>query len=149
MYIINAKISFLQKSYMTFAKKKSKLLLTDNPTNRTSRVNWTAWSHQWQPHNVLLPSENPMAKKLTTLQRRQNEREGVSNRRRLVVISTVFSGADQIKHQSSASLAFCAGIHRWPVNSPHKRPIARKMLPFDDVIMRLSISWLQWENWWL
>ena len=29
----------------------------------------------------------------------------------------------------------CEGIHRWPVNSPHKGPVARKMFPFDDVIM--------------
>ena len=28
----------------------------------------------------------------------------------------------QRKHQSSASLAFAWGIHRWPVSSPHKRP---------------------------
>ena len=39
------------------------------------------------------------------------------------------------KHQSSASLAFVLGIHRWPVNSPHKGPVTRKMFPFDDVIM--------------
>ena len=49
--------------------------------------------------------------------------------------STVYSGADQIKHQSSASLAFVWGIHRSPVNSPHKWPVTRKMFPFDDVIM--------------
>ena len=48
---------------------------------------------------------------------------------------TVGSGVDQRKHQSSASLAFVQGIHRWPVNSPHKRPVTRKMFPFDDVIM--------------
>ena len=48
---------------------------------------------------------------------------------------TVYSGADQRKHQSSASLAFVWGIHRWPVKFPHKGPITRKMLPFDDVIM--------------
>ena len=28
------------------------------------------------------------------------------------------------------------GIHRWPVNSPHKGPVTRQMFPFDDVIMR-------------
>ena len=50
--------------------------------------------------------------------------------------STVYSGADQRKHQSSASLAFVRGIHRWPVTSLHKWAIIRKMLPFDDVIMR-------------
>ena len=52
-----------------------------------------------------------------------------------IVYSTVHSGADQIKHQSSASLAFVRGIHRGPVNSPHKWPVTRKMCPFDDVIM--------------
>ena len=39
-----------------------------------------------------------------------------------VVYSTIHSGADQRKHQSSASLAFVRGINR-------------KMFPFDDVIM--------------
>ena len=51
------------------------------------------------------------------------------------VYSNVYSGADQRKHQSSASLAFVRGIHWWPVNSPHKWPVTRKMFPFDDVIM--------------
>ena len=49
---------------------------------------------------------------------------------------TVDSGADQRKYQSSASLAFVREIHRWPVNSPHKGPVTRKMFPFDDVIIR-------------
>ena len=49
--------------------------------------------------------------------------------------STVYSGADQRKHQSSPSLAFVWGIHRWSVNSPHKWPVKRKMFPFDDIIM--------------
>ena len=53
-----------------------------------------------------------------------------------IVYSTVYSDADQLKHQSSASLAFVRGIHRGPVNSPHKWPVTRKMFPFDDVIMR-------------
>ena len=52
-----------------------------------------------------------------------------------VVYSTVYSDADQRKHQSSASLAFVWGIHRGPVNSPHKGPVTRKTFPFDDIIM--------------
>ena len=52
-----------------------------------------------------------------------------------IVYSTLYSGADQRKHQSSASLAFVWGIHRGPVNSPHKGPVTRKMFPFDDIIM--------------
>ena len=54
---------------------------------------------------------------------------------RYFVKSIVYSGADQRKYQSSASLAFVRGIHRWPVNSPHKGPVTRNMFPFDDVIM--------------
>ena len=54
------------------------------------------------------------------------------------VYSTVYSGADQSKHQSSASLAFVWGIHRGPVNSPHKWPVTRKMFPFDGVIIHNS-----------
>ena len=53
----------------------------------------------------------------------------------VIVYSTVSSGADQRKHQSSASLAFVRGIHRWSVNFPHKGPVTRKMFPFDDVFM--------------
>ena len=52
-----------------------------------------------------------------------------------IVYSTVYSGTYEIKHQSSASLAFVRGIHRSPVNSPNKEPVTRKMFPFDDVIM--------------
>ena len=52
-----------------------------------------------------------------------------------IVYSTVYSDADQRKHQSSASLAFVWGIHRGPGNSPHKWPVTRKIFPFDDVIM--------------
>ena len=58
-----------------------------------------------------------------------------------IVYSIVYSGADHRKHQSSATLAFVRGIHRWPVNSPHKGPVTRKMFSFDDVIKRPHIRW--------
>ena len=48
-----------------------------------------------------------------------------------IVYSTVYSGTDQRKHQSSASLAFARG----PVNFSHKWPVMLKMFPFDDVIV--------------
>ena len=69
-----------------------------------------------------------------TLQWCHNEHDGVSNHQ---PYSTVYSGADQIKHQSSASPDFVRGFHLPPVNSPHKGPVTRKMFPFDDVIMNL------------
>ena len=69
-----------------------------------------------------------------------------------IVYVTVYSGGDQRKHQSSASLVFGRGIHRWP----HKGPVTRKMIPFDDVIMMQSISnfyddamaWTQFQHYW-
>ena len=51
-----------------------------------------------------------------------------------IVYSTAYSDADQRK-KSSSSLTFVRGIHRGPVNSPHKWPVTRKMFPFHDVIM--------------
>ena len=52
-----------------------------------------------------------------------------------IVYSTFYSRRRSKKDQSSASLAFVRGIPRGPVNSPHKRPVTRKISPFDDVIM--------------
>ena len=40
------------------------------------------------------------------------------------------------KHQSSASLAIVGGIHRWPVDSPHKGPVTRKCFHF------MTSSWI-------
>ena len=56
----------------------------------------------------------------------------------------MYSGVDQRKHQSSASLAFMRGIHQWPVNSPHRWPVTRKRFPFDDVIMIFHNAIHQW-----
>ena len=70
-----------------------------------------------------------------SLRWRHNGRDCVSNHRPHNFYSTVYSDADQSKHQSSASLAFVWGIHQVLVNSSHTWPVTRKMFPFDDVIM--------------
>ena len=63
-----------------------------------------------------------------------------------IVYSSGHSGADQKKYQSSASLAFVRGIHRLPVNFPHKWPVTRKIFPFDVVIMKVcNISFRFWQ----
>ena len=81
----------------------------------------------YEPRNLSIP-----------LPWRHNGRDSVSNHQPgslKIVYSTVYSDADQGKHQCSASLAFVRGIHRGPVISPHQWPVTRKMFPFDDVIM--------------
>ena len=59
-----------------------------------------------------------------------------------IVSSTAYLGADQRKHQSSASLAFVRANHRWPVNALHKWPVKRKLFQFDGVI---TLNW-HWDN---
>ena len=57
----------------------------------------------------------------------------------MIVYSAVYSGRDERKYQSSASLAFVRGIHRWLVNSPHKGLVTWKMFAFDDVVMPCAL----------
>ena len=70
----------------------------------------------------------------------------------------VCSGENQRKHQSSASLAFVKGNHRWPVVSRHKGPVTWNMFPLDDVmkycrtvycfvLCRLSVVYDSWVEW--
>ena len=77
---------------------------------------------------------------------RHNGYNGVSYHQPHDVYSTVYSSAGQKKHQSSASLAFVWGIHRWPVNSPHKWPVTRIKVPFDDVMMRQQSGYNSFMN---
>ena len=53
----------------------------------------------------------------------------------LAIAYATVSGAARREHQSSVSPTLVREIHRWPVNSPHKWPVTRKMFPIDDVIM--------------
>ena len=66
-----------------------------------------------------------------------------------IVYSTVYSGTDKRKHQSSASHAFVMGIHRWPVDSPHKGPVTWKMFPFVVVIMSIWLRGTGTKREWL
>ena len=79
-----------------------------------------------------------------------------------IVYSSVYSGADQIKHQSSASLTYVRGIHRWSVNSPHKRPLASlyyipNTLFFVWIIRKFTSVWMKvvrslvcsWSGMWI
>ena len=97
-----------------------KLNQSNNEETMKDLQNWALLGNQLVTHydDVIMGA---MASKITSL---------------TIVYSTVYSGADQSKHQSFASLAFVWGIHRRPVISPHKWPVTRKMFPFDDVIMR-------------
>ena len=100
----------------------------------TPRIDWTKlWQmfEIWEFCIIVRHCYNTMALRCSNviMSAMVSQIAGVS-----MVCWTVCSGADQRELQSSASLAFVRGIHCWPVNSPHKGPVTRKMFPFDDVI---------------
>ena len=64
-----------------------------------------------------------------------SECDGISNHQHLLYLLNCLFRCRSKKNQSSKWLAFVRGINWWPVNSPHKGPVMRKMYPFDDVIM--------------
>ena len=74
-----------------------------------------------------------LAHGVMTLQWRHNERDGVSDHQRHKCLPNGLCADKQ--HQSPASPAFVRGIHRWPVNFPHKGSVTRKTFPCDDIIM--------------
>ena len=96
------------------------------------------YSLYWQSRHCLIILHIKFNQKIRlryVLQWRHNGRDGVSNHRRLDgLLSRLFRRRSK-KHQSSASLAFVRGIHRWQLVSPHKGQVTGKTFPFDDVIM--------------
>ena len=80
------------------------------------------------------PSLGPVS-----LQWRHNGRDSVSNPRLTITYTTDYSDPDKKKKTSKLRVTgLCVGIHRGPVNSPHKWPVTRKMSLFDDVIMHYN-----------
>ena len=59
-----------------------------------------------------------------------------------MVYSIVYSDADQRKHQSSGSLAFVRGIHRW-----HKGPVTRKCFHLMTSSWYILRGWFFNEGW--
>ena len=57
------------------------------------------------------------------------------------VYSIVYWGADERKHQKLRVAGLCTGNSPGPVNSPHKGPVTRKMVPFHDFIMTKLAIW--------
>ena len=76
-----------------------------------------------------------------------NEHDSVSNHQPHDCLLKRLFKCRSKKYQSSASLAFVRGIHRGPVNSPHKGPVTRKMFTFDDVIIAYSTDTSAWFLW--
>ena len=141
----------LRWSYSSLALKPLNIMMIHAAQPRQSLNIHQTWTHFEKPlgicpHGQAMWCEFWVCWKYLScsLQWRHNERDGVSSHSLTIVYSTVYSGADQRKHQNSVSLAFVRGIHLWQVNSPHKGPVMRKMFQFDNVIM-ITNQWVEEE----
>ena len=83
---------------------------------------------------------------METLQWRHDEHDVISNPQpHDCLLNRLFR--QRSKKTSKLRISgFVWGIHQWPVNSPHKGPVTRKMLPFDDINMPNVVrnNW-RWE----
>ena len=73
------------------------------------------------------------------LQRRHNGRDGVSNHQSPDCLLKRLFRRRSKKTSKLRATGLCAGNSPGPVNSPHKEPVTRKMVPFYDVIMLYTI----------
>ena len=99
----------------------------------------------WDPPGADRTHVGPMNLAIS-LQWRHNGRDGISNYQPHDCLLNRLFRRRQRKHQSSTSLAFVWGIHRWLVNSLHKWSVMRKMSPFDDVIMWVVLARLSMKK---
>ena len=119
--------------YVIFQRKHSIMLMSQQSPITHTNLHKRAWK-------FFVPS---MSFTLAPIQHYSDDIMGVMSSPNIsltIVCSTVYSGAVQRLHQSSASLVFVRGFQPWLVNSPHKCPVTQKMFPIDDVIMKLSIG---------
>ena len=82
------------------------------------------WSQSWK---VGITEEQDS---VTPLLWRHNECDGASKHRRLHCLpNRLFRRKSKKTLKAPRNWLFVRGIHRWPVDSPHKVPVTRKMFP--------------------
>ena len=101
------------------------------PQQNKQNGNWLRIWGQVLRLNSLWPSDAIWI----TLQWRHNDHDSVSNHQ---PHGRLFNRLFRRRSKKTSKLrvtGLCVGNSPGPVNSPHKGPVTRKMLPFDDVIM--------------
>ena len=126
------------------------------PNKRLSEQSWGWWfempSHPlWRHRNGMIQYKQFICVRLIckiikteygiyaslSLQWHHNGRDGVSHHQSLdCLLNRTFVCRPKTTSKLRVT-GLCAG--EYPVNSPHKRPVTRKMFPFDDIIMICAI----------
>ena len=127
------------------------LSLTTPTSPETNAINTTSYSgrsihHFLSPDTFWLFGKPPKVAHQSVFQStfwwRHNGHDGVSNHQPHYCLLNRLFGCRSKKTSKLRVTGFCAGIHRGPVNSPHKWPVTQKMFPFDDVIMITDKTYL-------
>ena len=101
-----------------------------SPTGALSSKEWQKFDSK-KVHKSMSHSNDCWA----TIQWRHNEHDGVSNHQpHDCLLSRLFRHRSK-KTSKLRVIGLVRGIRGWPVISPHKGPVTRKMIPLDDVIM--------------
>ena len=103
---------------------------------RENGLTCPTWRQSWQHNNShcgfhCVHLVNP-------LQWRHNEHDGVSNHQPNDYLLNRLFRRRWKKTPKLRVTGLLRGTHRWPINSPHKGPVTRKMFLFDDVIMDIN-----------
>ena len=89
--------------------------------------------------HLFVESGPSTSQELCPLLWRHNGRGGVSNHQPHDCLFNRLFGHGSKKTSKLRVTGLLRGIHRWPANYPHKVPVTRKMIPYDEVIMPWSM----------
>ena len=111
------------RDFTRFYNKTSYRILKRSPDNESCWAE-TAWMNRSNVNRVDEP-----------LRWRHNGRDVVPNHQPHGCLLNRSFRRRSKKTSKLRVTGLCVGNSPGPVNSPHKRPVTRKMFPFDDVIM--------------
>ena len=116
-------------------------------------INWGIYNHKkfktYMFNPNILPTRNSRQKGMMliwgiiiidTLLWRHHGCDGVSNHQFYDCLLNHPFRRRSKKTSKLSVTGLCGGIYRWPVNSPYKLPVTRKMFSFDDIIMISGIG---------
>ena len=115
------------------------------PEKRSSKQSWRWWFDTplcslWRHCNDLKAHRAIIWTDHTEW--RHNESHGISNHRLIDYLLNPLLRRASKETSKLRVTGVCEGNQRWPVDSPHKGPVTRKMFPFDDVIMNIALLFI-------
>ena len=92
--------------------------------------------HKWPVTGKMFPFDDVIMvyMPILTITATSNDRHGILNTGQMSVCLILCLDWEQRNIKSLHYCHFVRGINRWPVDSPHKGAVMRKMCPFDDVM---------------